>query len=494
MAQFFKMKRRKAHGNVHAVGRIASCLILTASVLAGVRSGLAADAAVAASDAGKASGQSDAEVLLNLFQKKGIISSQDASEARDALAKTHHDDSTSANNSKIHLPSWVESVTLGSDFRGRFEENNAENAAYHARDRFRYRLRIGAVFKLDGDFEIGFRLGSGNPLLNGAGALVGGASQSASADFNSLDSRKFLWVDAAYARWTPVHDETWTVSGTIGKMDNPFSLSNMIWDYDIVPEGAAFQVNYKINADHTIKTTVAGFVLDEMNQSVTGYPTVDVNHDPYVLGGQMALESKWNSKFSTSAGVAVFDVGAKDSLSAQIQPFYNTGNTRDANGFLKYNYNPVIGTLSATYKLDSAPLYPGEFPIKVSGEYLNNPGAPSANTAWRAGINFGKAGRKGAWEIAYRYQRLEADAWFDALADDDNGAFYAKGNSQLAGTPKSNGWFGGTNLKGHLIQGTYSFTDYMNFQFTYYLNELIVNVPGQSSSAGHFMADLNWKF
>jgi len=456
---------------------------------------LAADATAkpAAGDA-KAAGQSDAEVLLNLFQKKGIISSEDATEARDALAHLHNENSSSGSASKVHLPKWVESVTIGSDFRGRFEEQNAENQAYKARDRFRYRLRAGAVFKLEGDFEIGVRLATGNPLTNPSGALVGGSATTANQDLNSLESRKFLWLDAAYARWTPIHSDDWTVSATLGKMDNPFVLSNMIWDYDIVPEGGAIQVNYKINEAHTIKSTAAFFVLDEVNQPVKGFPTVDPNHDPYVLGGQSTLESKWNSKFSTTLGIAVFDIGAKDSVSAQIQPFYNSGNTRDASGFLAYNYNPIVGTASATYRLPGAPLYPGEFPIKVSGEFLNNPGAPSRNTAWRAGINFGKAGKKGAWEIAYRYQRLEADAWFDALVDDDNGGFYAAGNPQLAGTTKTSGWFGGTNVKGHQVQATYSFTDFLNFQFTYYLNELIVNAPGQPSSAGHFMADLNWKF
>jgi hypothetical protein len=50
------------------------------------------------------------------------------------------------------------------------------------------------------------------------------------------------------------------------------------------------------------------------------------------------------------------------------------------------------------------------------------------------------------------------------------------------------------------MQATYSFTDYLNFTFTYYLNDLIIGnpptagVPDQRSNAGHFMADLMWKF
>ena len=125
---------------------------------------------------------------------------------------------------------------------------------------------------------------------------------------------------------------------------------------------------------------------------------------------------------------------------------------------------------------------------------MDNPAAPSNNQAWRAGVTFGKAGKKHAWEIAYRYQRLEADAWFDALVDDDNGAFYAINHPQLVGTGKAFGWFGGTNVRGHLFQATYAVTDYLTLAFTFYLNDLIIDVPGQSSRAQHFMADAMWRF
>jgi hypothetical protein len=284
-------------------------------------------------------------------------------------------------------------------------------------------------------------------------------------------------------------------------MDNPFLLSNMIWDHDITPEGFALQASYNIDKQHSLKAIGAFIVLDELNQGYPspntlppGAPVAQPSHDPYVYGGQLVWESKWSPKFETALGVAGFSIVHKESLSARVQPFYASGNSRDDYGFLKYNINPIIGTGSATYKLDSFPLYAGQFPIKVGGEYMYNPAAPSQNTGYRVGLTLGKAGRKRAWEINYRYQRLEADAWFDALVDDDNGAYYATGNPQLVGTGKANGWFGGTNVKGHLVQATYSLTDYLNFTFTYYLNDLIIGTPGQSSDAGHFMADLLWKF
>ena len=125
---------------------------------------------------------------------------------------------------------------------------------------------------------------------------------------------------------------------------------------------------------------------------------------------------------------------------------------------------------------------------------MENPAAPVENSAYRLGLTLGKAGRKKSWEVNYRYQWLEANAWLDAFVDDDNGAYYAAGHPQLTGTGKASGWFGGTNVKGHQVIGTYSFTDYLSFTFTYYLNDLIITMPGQADSAGHFMADLMWKF
>lgn len=436
------------------------------------------------------------EALLNKLVDKGILTSKEAEELRTDAAAGIPNSVKTFNG----MPSWVTGMKVYGDFRGRFEENSAENSAYHTRDRFRYRARIGLNVSMVDRFEVGLRIASGNPQFNSGGTLVGGSPITANQDLNSLESRKFLWLDAAFARWTPIKDDDWVLSGTVGKMDNPFVLSNMVWDYDINPEGAGLQLLHNFNAKHTLKGIAGVFILDELNQgnpsgsTLPAGVTVSQGHDPFLYGTQVLLESKWTPKFETSVGGAVFVIQNVDSLSAKVQPFYNSGNSRDANGFLTDHFNPIIGTGSATYKFDSFPLYPGPFPLKVGGEYMNNPAAAANNEAFRVGFTLGKAGKKNAWEITYRYQRLEADAWFDALVDDDNGIFYASGNPQLAGTGKANGWFGGTNVKGHQFLATYSFTDFLNFTFIYYANDGIINVPGQSARTDHFIADLNWKF
>jgi len=430
------------------------------------------------------------DALIDKLVEKGILSVKEANELREESDKNFNQ----AYSVKSGMSEWVNALKFNGDFRGRFEQNYADNDLYHTRNRYRYRLRFGVTASLIDDFEVGFRLASGNPQTNPGGTLVGGQPITANTDLGSLESRKFIWVDAAYARWTPIHNASWTVSGVIGKFDNPFLLSNMVWDYDINPEGGALQIAYNLTENHTLRGIGAFIVLDEINQGVGAVPSINASRDPFVYGGQVVLESKWTPKFETAVGAAVFNIAYRDSLSALAQPFYNSGNSRSpATGQLLYNYNPVIGTASATYTLESFPFYAGRFPLKAAGEYMYNPAAPANNQAYRIGFTIGKAGHKKTWEINYRYQRLEADAWFDALVDDDNGAFYGPGNPQLAGTGKANGWFGGTNVKGHLIQATYSFTDYLNLTFTYYLNSLIIDNPG-NSGAGHFMVDAMWKF
>lgn len=448
--------------------------------------GLAATCALG----GSALAQSS-DALIDKLVEKGILSVKEANQLREDTDK----DFNKAYSTKSGMPEWVTSLKFNGDFRGRFEENNAENPVYHPRDRYRYRVRFGATASLVDNFDVALRLASGNPQTNPGGTLVGGSPITANQDLNSLETRKFLWIDAAYARWTPIHNADWTFSSTIGKMDNPFSLSTMIFDADINPEGAALQLARMFGSKHTLKLNSGIFVLDEVNQTASGLGSIAPSHDPYVYGGQLLFESKWSTKFDTSLGVAAFNIASRDALSSKVQPFYNSGNTRDGlTGLLKNNYNPIIATAAATYKLDSFPFYDGAFPLKVSGEYMNNPGAPANNEAYRLGLSIGKAGKRKTWEINYRYQRLEADAWFDAMVDDDNGAFYSTGNKQLIGTGKANGWFGGTNVRGHQMQATYSFTDYLNFTFTYYLNDLIIGTPGQKGAAGHFMADIMWKF
>jgi hypothetical protein len=270
------------------------------------------------------------------------------------------------------------------------------------------------------------------------------------------------------------------VAGIFGKMDQPFQASPMVFDPDYTPEGGALQATYKINDNNSLAFNGAAFVIDQ-----------STSRGPFLYGAQTIWNAKWTPHIGTSLGVAAYDMANTANLNATVASGAaydsNLGNTI-VGGRPASDFNPVVASGSVTYTLDSFPLYNGAFPIKLAGEYMNNPAAASNNEGWWGGVTFGKSGKRGTWDISYRYQRLEANAWWDQLVDDDNVAVVPASLTTGAAA-------GGTNIKGHMIKFNYSITDALTFTFTCYANDLINNpVPGAKTDAVHAMADLMWKF
>jgi hypothetical protein len=392
------------------------------------------------------------------------------------------------------MPDWVTSYKLSGDFRARGEDFTSDNSSFADRTRFRYRLRAGLAITLKDDLEVGFRVTSGD-TVGGFGTSTGNPLSNNST-FQDDFTKKFLFIDTAYGKWTAIHNDNWMLSMTFGKMDNPFQLTPMVFDSDLTPEGLAWQATYNINANNSITFIGAGFVLDEEKANA---------RDPYLYGGQVIWKTKWTPKLESSAGIALFDIVNGNQLTTANVPYVNQGNTRTSSttaSVLVYDYNPVVADASVTYKLDSFPHYAGAFPIKLAGEYMNNPGAPNSNKGYWGGITFGQAGHKQAWDVSYRYEYLQANAWYDQMVDDDNGAYYknAPVGALAAGafSGASYGWFAGTNIKGSLIKANYSITDALTLTFSCFINDLINQNPGgvaePQNHAMHMMADLTWKF
>lgn len=412
------------------------------------------------------------DALIDKLVEKGVLSVSEAKDLRDEADK----DFKTAFQAKTGMPDWVSGYKISGDVRGRLDHISGDNNALADRLRLRYRVRFGVAVNMLDNLEAGLRIGSGdsagNPLSN---------NTTAENNF----SKKPIWVDAAYGKWTAINSAGWLLSTTIGKMDNPFAFTPMVFDPDLTPEGGAIQGSYLINDKHTIAFNAGAFVMDEEKSNT---------HDPMMYGGQVLLNSKWNAKWASSVGVGAFSIVNPEQLSNANVTENNQGNTRNGSGVLVNNYNPIIADASVTYTLDSFPFYPGAFPIKFAGEYMNNPGASRNDTGYWVGVTFGKSGTRRTWDLSYRYEYLEADAWYDQLVDDDNGAFY-----QNAPTGGAAGYFGGTNVKGHLVKLNYSFTDSFSFACSFFMNDLInqtvySNVTEPNSPTLRVMADLMWKF
>ncbi len=428
--------------------------------------------------------QSTVDDLLNKLEQKGILTVDEADQLKAENATNSVADFNKAFKSKFPMPDWVTSYKLYGDFRGRYDERTTPNPAQPDNIRLRYRLRAGLLVNIKDNLQVNFRLGSSDQPQS----AFGGDPLSDNTTLQGNGTKKFLYVDAAYGKWTPIDDGTWMLAGMIGKMDNPFQESWMVFDPDYTPEGGALQAACKINDWNTLAFNAAGFVL--------AYSSMAAQNMSFLYGAQTLWNADWTHHVSSSLGVAAYDIVNRDLLTTSQVYAYNSGNSLGTGGSPLYNLNPVVVDASVTYSLDSFPLYPGKFPIKLAGEYMINPaapgsggtagGEPNGNQGYNVGVTFGHADKKGTWDIGYRYQALDANAWYAQIVNDDNLIFAGAAGS----------FPGGTNIKGHLFTADYALTDALLFSFTCYVNSMIGNTSpgGARSSALHMMADLMWKF
>ena len=430
-----------------------------------------------------------ADALIDKLAEKGILTVKEAKDLREETDKNFG----RAYQVKSGMPDWVTALKWNGDFRGRYEAFYGDNPAFVDRNRFRYRLRFGATASLFDNMEIGLRLTSSE-----ASGSFGGDPLSSNTTLADNGSRKFVYLDLAYAKWTPLNSPDWFGSFTFGKMENPFvSPSATIFDKDYTPEGFAAQLAYNFNDKHTAKFNGGIIVLDEIGNT---------SHDPFLFMGQLRFDSAWTPKISSSVGLAWLGISNTEGLSNTGMPNGNRGNTRElfivgttTNQVPAYNFNPIYADATFTYNLDKAPGYAGRFPISIMGDYVYNPAAPDANQGYTVGLMFGKSGKRKTWALEYRWQELQGDAWFEEFRESDFGAFYQAQLPNDGFSTSSNksgaGYGAGTNIRGHMFRASHSPYDSLTFNITYWLTELIKENPAHSDSGmGRLQVDGVWKF
>ena len=432
---------------------------------------------------GTASAQSS-DALLDKLVEKGILSTKEANDLREEADKGFNQ----AYAVKSGMPEWVNSLKFNGDIRLRYDGIYNSDPSFDDRPRYRYRLRFGATAMLTDNFETGLRLMSGE---NAKGGYSSGDPISGNSTFQDNGSKKTIFIDLAYLKWSPINTPAWSGAVIGGKMENPFVFSDMIFDPDYTPEGLGEQFAYSLTDRHSLKFNAGEFVLDETSTS---------SHDPFLLGAQVRLDSIWNTKWQSSFGISGLMISGTKNLKSSDVPDQNKGNTRENSNAgttnkpsynaLANTFNPVVVDGAVIYTMESFPMYVGAFPIRLGADYANNPAARENNQAFSAGITFGKSGKKGTWDLTYKYKYMESDFWYEELVDSDTGSFYKTGTAQSGG---STGYQPGTNLRGHYFRAAYSPYDFLTLSANYFLFDLIEG-DTKDSQTGRLQVDVTVKF
>lgn len=329
--------------------------------------------------------------------------------------------------------SVIEAVELKGDLRLRHETLNKKSGGQAARQRQRFRFRLGSDLYLPKDFMVGFRLASGT-----------GEHVSANQSFDSMSSQKGIWIDRAFLRWSPrLATEVRTrLSG--GKMPNPLwrvYSSDAVYDKDLSPEGFGQSVELKL-------PDIGGAVFANAMQ-------VAVDEDSSSEADQWLIAQQLGAELKLPAGSRLRVAGAyhhwsNERASSFGQVAINEGNRR-AGGVLASEFDVLEVTGEMETRIVSSRL-------RVQGTYVNNVGvkasmAPRENEGRQVGAILGVKGA-GGWEVAYFHKWLETDALPADFADSDFGD-------------------GGTNRRGHIVWGAYNVFDWLRVKAKFFYTKVI---------------------
>ena len=477
---------------------------------------------------GAAARAQDNGALLDLLVKKGIINDQEAEEVRADL--TRENASTSAGKLKLSTP--LTELELYGDARVRYEVRSGKTGLPDTinspgdtvqRNRERYRLRIGLRGTLVDDWFFGIRLEtSSNPrstnVTFGDDTVAGPGPFAKSSDT--------FGVGQVYLGYKGIRDLTLVV----GKLQNPFVTSSMVWDGDINPEGMVEQYKHTFSfnvgggsssaaAPSTSKDgkTVAStsssepptkisidlfanfgqFVYDDTNPEnpIGPTPTNVPNVDAYLLGWQVGAKVNFPHDYYVQIAPTLYNyTGSGDSFNIH---FVGDPTFVDASGNKVTPNQTGINSLLVFEVPVEFGWKVGEIPMKVFGDFAYNldgadraraaghPDQTDQSFAYQIGLGIGKIKEKGSWEVRCFWQHAEQYALDPNLVDSD--IFDSR-----------------VNMQGVAFTGGYAITDAVTANLTYAHGNQIDHSLGTGGVGDTginpvddynlFQADLSFKF
>ncbi len=381
--------------------------------------------------------QVKATSLADILKEKRIITAEEAKEVSEYEGKE--------TSSKL-----LEKIDFSGDLRLRHDTQWREtDSDDYDRNRERFRLRFGFTTKPTETTKLGVRLASGSGYQNTTNQSYDGHARG-----------KEIFIDKAYASWQPA--DFFKITG--GKHKNPLLATPLVWDPDVNPEGYSEELKLKVTDGIEIFSNLGQWFIEELDIK-------DTDRDPTLLAYQLGFVIKPSKKVKLEVAGTYYDFKNLDKLE------WETGVLSDKTEFLGYNHSHSqqmifdgnqrllneFGCWEVAVNLKVKDALP--VPFSIFGNYIKNAeadisdlinkgvatvdsdpadlagyGSDDRDTGWLVGFSVGSKKKKGDWRAKYHYQVLEDYAFPAVFVDSD---FHG----------------GGTNNKGHYVQGLYCLTD-----------------------------------
>jgi len=420
------------------------------------------------------------------------------------------------------VPDWVSRFTLYGDFRLRYEtiynhkqnvigglgsnfwnynaintgspydvgaNNTANPPLYNVdqdRNRLRLRARLGVVADLGDGFTSGFRIATGE---NGSPVSQNQSLGAAGSGQGGNFSKYSLWLDRAFLKYQSRADSDRALVLTLGRFENPFLATSVIWADDLGFDGLVLKIPAQIHYDGQIVDAVKPYFVvgafpifnTDLNYS-SNWPDKYKSNDKWLDAAQFGIDLKLGRDLRVKLGAAYYyftktvgklssaytpltsaDAGDTD---ARRPAFAQKGNTymmlrnivpdsTNASGYSNqwqyFGLASAFRDLTFDVRVDYNHFEP--FQVSFIGEYIkntafdkmkiqsrgpkNNLGGATGDefvgkgTAWITGVKLGHAqlDKRWDWNVLVNYRYVGSDAVIDGFCDSDFGG-------------------GGTNVKG----------------------------------------------
>jgi Putative porin len=468
------------------------------------------------------------QALLDALVRKGVLSEK---EAEDITAETAKE-AVSTSAAKIQVGDWVQELKIGGDLRLRFQADQRTpmiltNPLLGAqdrninRDRWRFRLRLNADFKLVGNFFGGVQLSTDdNRAADTKNATITGGYDNYS-----------IYISRAFMGWAPRPGLTFIA----GKQANPFYTTDLVYDPEVDPQGLVERVDFakffnmtfgepvaaegkgpppvpQPPANSLELSLIAGQFVFFNNNADSG--NTQLKWDSYQFQEQLLarLHIGDNLTFTVAPGFLSFNDSSSGGtpgpngtivppVAATGQTFANGGTLNNTLPFpvTQRDLNIILAPGDITYKIFGKPLsLYWDFAYNFTGDqrfnrdygplfshyfYVGRSATPSFsgrlqpsfsdNSAWLVGLKFGETKKAGDFSVSADYRQVG----ISSIDPNLNSSNFALSN---------------LNTEGWEFNLAYNFTDFLTAVLTFYYSDALTknlyggfatgNVPGFPSN------------
>ncbi len=292
---------------------------------------------------------------------------------------------------------WYEKFKAKADFRLRHEMIQEESK--EDRTRWRFRFRLSLTGEVNSEWAVHTRLATGSSGPVSTNQTIDGGF-----------STKGFQLDQAYFDYHPEAFPGLKIIG--GKMKMPLMVmekTELIWDGDLTPEGAALMLKRRASDKITAMLNGAFFYVEERK----------ADDDTWMAGGQAALDIEASDNVDFVIGGGYYDYQNVEGFEGIYDSDDFGGNTHESmveglvatDGYAwDFNLFEVFGGVSVGMENRS---------FKAYGNYVTNTGADSCDSGWLIGGTFAHGKDKGHFKVYGTWREIESDAVIGAFTDSD---------------------------------------------------------------------------